>query len=70
MSMRFTEKKTEDINNYYKAIEKHGFLPLEVYSDKICTNGMCICDLQDIATMIKSLEMLKDIIETRTDVLM
>lgn len=68
--MRFTKEKTEEINNYYKNLEKHGLLPLEVYDDKICTRSMCICELKDLAIMIKSFETLKQTIEDRTDVLM
>ena len=68
--MRFTKEKTEEINNYYKNAEKFGLLPLEIYDDRICTNSLCMCKLEAISTMIKSLEELKTIIEERTDVLM
>lgn len=68
--MRFTKEKTEQLNNYYQAIQHDTLLPLTIYGEKLCTKGMCICDLHDLTRLIESLEVLKGVIEDHTDVIM
>lgn len=68
--MNFTAKKMSDINKRYNETTKANGLGIELVDGSrgasMCKNGMVFASVEELSRLIADLQMLKDVIEDET----